>query len=197
MASKFSSRRARPLYGLVAGPLAALVLAACSSSGGAAELTTAPSVTANGKQYTYDRGTVAKSAWPKVCSLLTTDSAAAAIGNGVTAKPFHARCYYIPGNDAFPTLTVTILGIGNSQRGAFNATREANARLAPKSVSGVGHAAVVYTLRGSPTVNLDVLADQGLFELSLRSPVGLQTGQVEARSILSKVGRALAKEFAG
>jgi hypothetical protein len=197
VASQFSSPRTRALLGALAGVLAAPVLAACSSSGGATELTTAPSVTANGEHYAYAPGSVAKSAWPKVCSLLTADSAAAAVGTGVTAKTFHARCYYIPGNDTFPTLTVTILGIGNDQRQAFDAVRDQNARFSPTRVGRVGDAAVLYTLRGSPTVNLDVLADQGLFEISLRSPVGLQISQGEARSILTKVGRVLAKEFTG
>lgn len=197
MASLLSPRRSRALLGALAGLLAAPVLAACSSSGAATELTTAPSVTANGKHYAYAQGTVAKSAWPRVCSLLTSDSAAAAVGTGVTAKSFHGRCFYVPGNDSFPTLTVTILGIGNDQRGAFNAVRDENTRLSPTRVGRVGDAAILYTLRASPTVNLDVLAGQGLFEISLRSPVGLQTGQVEARSILTKVGRALAREFSG
>jgi hypothetical protein len=193
VALSFRFSRARVLLCV----LAASALAACSSSSGGAELTTAPSVTANGEHYAYAPGSVDESNWPKACSLLTTGSAAAAIGTAVTASRFHARCYYSPTNDAFPTLTVTILGIGNDQQDAFDRVRDTNSARSPKSVDKVGDEAVTYTLPGSPTVNLDVLTHEGLFELSLRSPVGLKTSPTRAQDILASVGRALAEEFAG
>jgi hypothetical protein len=193
VALRFRSSRARILLCV----LVASALAACSSSGAAAELSATPSVTANGKHYAYAPGTVDESSWPKPCSLVTTSSAAAAIGTAVTASSFHARCYYSPTNDAFPTLTVTILGIGNDQRNAYDQVRDTNAGRAPKSVDGVGEAAISYTLSGSPTVNLDLLTHQGLFELSLRSPVGLKSSPAAAQDILASVGRALAEEFSG
>ena len=193
MALRFRSSRARILL----CALAASALAACSSSSGGAELSTAPSVTANGKHYAYAPGSVDQSNWPKPCSLVTTSSAAAAIGTAVTASSFHARCYYSPANDAFPTLTLTILGIGNDQQDAFDRVRDMSAGHKPTSVDGVGEAAITYTLQSSPTVNLELLTHEGLFELSLRSPVGLRTSAARAQDILSSVGRALAEEFAG
>ena len=181
-----------------AAVLAVLVLAGCSTGGGSAgELTTSPSVAANGKHYSYGQSSVAQSRWPAACSLLTTDSVAAAVGTAVAASTFHQRCYYIPGNDAFPTLTLTILGIGDGQRSAFSSVRRANSSNSPSTVDGVGKAAITYAVPGSPTVNLDLLADQGLFELSLRSPVGNETSASVALSMLRQVGGALATEFAG
>ena len=174
----------------------ALALAACSSSG-TAELSATPAVTPNAKHYSYDSGSVAASSWPKACSLLSVESAAAAIGTAVTTTRFHTRCFYSPTNDTFPTLTVTILGIGHSQRGTYNTVRDSNARYKPTRVRGVGKAAVTSAVSGSPTVNLDLLADEGVFEIALRSPVGNRTGAATARAILVRVGRALASEFAG
>ena len=193
------ARIARPRIALgVLGVVAALVmaLAACSSSA-PAELTSSPAVTGNGRHYSYDAGSLAQSSWPKACSLLSTDSAAAAIGTGVRATRFHQICYYTPTNDTFPTLSLTILGIGTAQRSAYNEVRSANARYKPVRVHGVGKAAVSYELSGSPTVNLDVLADQGLFEFALRSPVGNKASVADARAILGRVGTAVAGEFAG
>ncbi len=193
--ARSASRRARAALSAFGG-LAIAGAAACSSSA-PAEIATPLRVATNGRHYTYDQGSVATSSWPKVCSLLTNGSAAAAIGTAVRVKAFHRRCYYIPGNDSFPTLTVTILGIGNDQRNAFDEVRHSNAGLHPRSVGGVGRAAVTYRLTGSPTVNLDVLAAQGLFEIALRSPVGNEIGTAKGQSILARVGRALATEFSG
>ncbi|WP_375497963.1 hypothetical protein [uncultured Jatrophihabitans sp.] len=191
-------RRARVLLSALIGAAltASTVLTGCSSSA-PAEIRAAPAVTANGKHYVYAPGSVARSAWPNVCSLLTTESAAAAVGNAVTPKAFHRRCFYIPKNDSFPTLTVTILGIGNDQREAYDRVRDNTGRFGPKRVAGVGKAAVIYPVSGSPTVNLDLLADQGLFEVALRSPVGNKVGLAESQAVLVKVGKVLASEFAG
>ncbi|WP_375487939.1 hypothetical protein [uncultured Jatrophihabitans sp.] len=187
-----SSPRARARVLVLA--LGAAALTACSSSG-AAELSTAPSPTPNGKHYVYADGSVERTDWPDVCFPVTADSAAAVIGTAVTTKAFHRRCYYIPGNDAFPTLTVTILGIGNDQQDTFNSVRDQNANRSPRRVDGVGRAAVTYTLSVSPTMVMDVLTDQGAFELALRSPVGNKVSSGRGLDMLSAVGRVLAKEF--
>jgi hypothetical protein len=171
-------------------------LAACSSSASAV-LTGTPAVTANGRHYSYGQGSVAKSSWPKVCSLVTTESASAVIGTAAVPKTFHQRCFYVPGNDAFPTLTVTILGIGSNQRDAFDRVRDQNARFKPKRIAGLGRGADIYDVSGSPTVNLDLLCRQGSFEIAVRSPVGNQLSAADARSVLVRVARVLNREFSG
>ena len=192
------TRRSRPAAsrGRIAalGCALVLVLAGCSS-GSEPTLKTGAAPTAAGRKYSYDAGSVPRSGWPDPCRLLTASDASTVLGTRLVVHRFHNQCMFLPTSALFPTLTLSLIGVGNAQAGTYRANLAHHAGGSGVAVRGVGQAATFAKVSGQPAYRLDVLAGQATFELTLRSPSANPVNRTPAQSTLVTVGRLVAAKF--
>lgn len=182
---------ARRAIGTVAAAVVLAGLSACSSSAPPV-LHQTPTVTANGQHYAF-AGSVAASQWPNTCDYITRDAAGAALGSSVQLKPFNTQCLYIPDNSEEPVIVVETMALGPDLSANYDTLR-ARTGGHPSDLPGVGEqASVAEPVARQLTLNL--LVRQGLFQLQLRSPAGNPIGSDKGRTILTRLGLAIASEF--
>lgn len=181
---------------VVAAALALAALSACSGSS-LAPVQSSPTITAAGRHYTFSSSHVPKKKWPNPCTLLTRSSGAAALGTAISVRRFHTSCYYTPGSNAYPTLTITLLGVGTGSGRSYRQTSALNKGANRTSVTDVGRSAYLHSVRHLPASRLNVLTRYAHFAVTVQSPQGQQLSNARAHALLIAVGKVVAKAFRG
>ncbi|MBE7188991.1 hypothetical protein [Jatrophihabitans endophyticus] len=186
--------RHRRSSSLVAAVIAGLALSACSGSSLPVQRST-PTVTPAGKHYSYSASRVPRSQWPNPCTLLTRSSGEAALRTSVTVRRFHTSCYYTPGSNDYPTLTIKLLAVGTGAGNSYRRTSKDNKGVDRSSIPDVGRSAYLYKVRHLPAFRINALTRFAHFSVTEQSPAGQRLGVPRARMLLVAVGRAVAKAF--